>query len=69
MMYWTIKFPENLFDLQIMTLLTNTLYLVILSSLVLIIFALISNYGNRVSKNKTLNILSTLSISGMQFQV
>jgi iron(III) transport system permease protein len=64
MMYWTIKFPENLFDLQIMTLLTNTLYLVILSSLVLIIFALISNYGNRVTKNKTLNILSTLSISG-----
>jgi iron(III) transport system permease protein len=64
MMYWTIKFPENLFDLQIMTLLTNTLYLVVLSSLVLIIFALISNYGNRVTKNKTLNILSTLSISG-----
>ena len=64
MMYWTIKFPENLFDLQIMNLLTNTLYLVVLSSLVLIIFALISNYGNRVTKNKTLNILSTLSISG-----
>ena len=30
----------------------------------LIIFGLISNYGNRVNKNKTLNILSTLSISG-----
>ena len=64
MMYWTIKFPENLFDLQIINLLINTLYLVVLSSLVLIIFALISNYGNRVNKNKTLNILSTLSISG-----
>ena len=64
MLYWTIKFPENLFDLQITDLLLNTLYLVILSSLVLIIFSLISNYGNRVSKNKTLNILSTLSISG-----
>ena len=64
MMYWTIKFPENLFDLQIINLLINTLYLVVLSSLVLIIFALISNYGNRVTKNKTLNILSTLSISG-----
>ena len=36
----------------------------LLSSLVLIIFSLISNYGNRVSKNKTLNALSTLSISG-----
>ncbi len=64
MMYWTIKFPENLFDLKIIDLLINTLYLVVLSSLVLIIFALISNYGNRVTKNKTLNILSTLSISG-----
>jgi len=64
MMYWTIKFPENLFDLQITELLVNTLYLVILSSFILILFSLISNYGNRVSNNKTLNILSTLSISG-----
>tara|TARA_B100000963_G_scaffold360680_1_gene392513 strand:- start:628 stop:2247 length:1620 start_codon:yes stop_codon:yes gene_type:complete len=64
MLYWTIKFPENLFDLQITELFLNTLYLVILSSLVLIIFSLISNYGNRVSNNKTLNFLSTLSISG-----
>ena len=64
MLYWTIKFPENLFDLQIVNLLLNTLYLVLLSSLVLIVFSLISNYGNRVSKNKILNILSTLSISG-----
>ena len=64
MLYWTIKFPENLFDLQIIDLLLNTLYLVFLSSLILIIFSLISNYGNRVSNNKTLNILSTLSISG-----
>ena len=30
----------------------------------MIIFALISNYGNRVTKNKVLNALSTLSISG-----
>ena len=42
MLYWTIKFPENLFDLQIIDLLLNTLYLVFLSSLVLIIFSLIS---------------------------
>ena len=64
MLYWTIKFPENLFDLKITNLILNTLYLVLLSSLVLIIFSLISNYGNRVSNNKTLNFLSTLSISG-----
>ena len=64
MLYWTIKFPENLIDFKIIDLLLNTLYLVSLSSLVLIFFALISNFGNRVSKNKTLNTLSTLSISG-----
>ena len=64
MLYWTIKFPENFFDINVINLLLNTLYLVCLSSLVLIVFALISNYGNRVSKNKTLNFLSTLSISG-----
>ena len=64
MLYWTLKFPENFFDLQIFTLTINTIYLVSLSSLVLIILSLISNYGNRVSKNKTLNLLSTLSISG-----
>ena len=64
MLYWTVKFPDNLFDLNIMDLLINTLYLVSLSSLVLIIFALISNYGNRVSRQKILNVMSTLSISG-----
>ena len=64
MLYWTIKFPENFFDLKIIDLLINTLYLVFLSSLVLIIFSLISNYGNRVSNNKMLNFFSTLSISG-----
>jgi len=64
MMYWTIKFPENLFDLQIAQLLINTIYLVFLSGLVLLTFSLLSNYGNRVSNNKVLNFLSTLSISG-----
>ena len=64
MLYWTIKFPQNFFDLNVINLLLNTLYLVGLSSFVLRVFALISNYGNRVSKNKTLNFLSTLSISG-----
>ena len=64
MMYWTIKFPENFFDLPTIDLLMNTLYLVVLSSFVLITFSLISNYGNRVSNNKILNIFSTFSISG-----
>ena len=64
MLYWTIKFPENLFDIDIISLTLNTIYLVILSSIVLILFSLISNYGNRVSRNKVLNFLSTISISG-----
>ncbi len=64
MLYWTMKFPENLFDINIFSLTLNTIYLVILSSFFLIIFSLISNYGNRVSRNKILNFLSTISISG-----
>jgi len=64
MLYWTIKFPENLYDIDLISLTLNTIYLVVLSSLVLIIFSLISNYGNRVSNNKFLNFLSTISISG-----
>ena len=64
MLYWTIKFPENLFDLKVIELLLNTLYLALISSLVLIILSLLSNYGNRVSNNRALNVLSTLSISG-----
>ena len=64
MLYWTILFPENLQDLKVINLLLNTIYLVAISSLILITFSLISNYGNRVSNNKTLNYLSTLSISG-----
>ena len=64
MLYWTIKFPENLFDIDVISLTLNTIYLVLLSSIVLILFSLISNYGNRVSRNKILNFLSTISISG-----
>ena len=64
MLYWTIKFPENLYDIDIIELTLNTIYLVVLSSLVLIMFSLISNYGNRVSKNKFSNFLSMISISG-----
>jgi len=64
MLYWTILYSDNLFDLAVLDLLKNTLYLVFLSSLVLIIFSFITNYGNRVTKSKYLNVLTTLSISG-----
>jgi iron(III) transport system permease protein len=64
MLYWTIIFPKNFFDLKIFDLFTNTIYLVLLSSLTLIAFSFITNYGNRVSRSKLLNILTTFSISG-----
>ena len=64
MLYWTIIFPKNFFDLKIYDLFTNTIYLVLLSSLTLIVFSFITNYGNRVSRSKLLNILTTFSISG-----
>jgi len=64
MFYWTILFPKNFFDLNSQQLFMNTILLVSLSSLVLIFFSFISNYGNRVSRSKFLNILTTFSVSG-----
>jgi len=64
MLYWTLKYPKHFHDLNITQLFFNTIYLVILSSLVLIVFSFISNYGNRVSRSKFLNALTTFSISG-----
>ena len=64
MLYWTIIFPKHLADLNLIELFSNTIILVILSSFLLISLAFISNYGNRVSKSKFLEALTTFSISG-----
>ena len=64
MLYWTIIFPKHFIDLNVINLFVNTILLVFLSSIVLIFFAFISNYGNRVSKSKVLEVLTTFSISG-----
>jgi iron(III) transport system permease protein len=64
MLYWTIIFPKHLADLNLSELFFNTILLVLLSSVVLISLAFISNYGNRVSRSKLLEVLTTLSISG-----
>ena len=64
MLYWTIIFPKHLIDLDLINLFSNTIILVLLSSIVLISFAFISNYGNRLSKSKFLEMLTTFSISG-----
>ena len=59
MLYWTIIFPKNLFDLNTFQLFSNTIYLVFLSSIVLVVFSFIPNYGNRVTRSKFLNFLTT----------
>ena len=64
MLYWTIIFPKHLADLNLFDLFSNTIILVLLSSIVLISFAFISNYGNRLSRSKFLETLTTFSISG-----
>ena len=64
MLYWTISFPKHLADLDLVKLLSNTMLLVLLSSSLLISLSFISNYGNRVTKSKFLNILTTFSVSG-----
>ena len=64
MLYWTIIFPKHFIDLNIIELLLNTMLLVFLSSSLLISLAFISNYGNRVSRSKILEVLTAFSISG-----
>ncbi len=64
MIYWTFKFPKYFQDIDILSLNINTLLLVVASSIFLIFFSFLTNFGSRVSKNKILEYLSFLSISG-----
>ena len=64
MLYWTLSFPKHLADLNLLKLFLNTIFLVLLSSALLIFLSFISNYGNRVTKSKMLDTLTTFSISG-----
>ena len=64
MLYWTIIFPKNFMDLDISQLFINTIILVLLTSFVLLIFSFLSNYGNRVTRSKLLQYMSTFSITG-----
>tara|TARA_Y100001958_G_C21227863_1_gene553310 strand:- start:71 stop:1684 length:1614 start_codon:yes stop_codon:yes gene_type:complete len=64
MIYWTFKFPKYLQDINIINLNLNTLLLVFCASIILILFSLITNFGNRISKSKLLDYLSFISISG-----
>jgi len=64
MIYWTVKFPKYIYDLNILEINLNTLMLVGLASFSIVIISLFINYGSRISKSKILNYLTNFSISG-----
>ena len=64
MIYWTLKFPKYIQDINILKINLNTMYLVGLASFVLVFISLFINYGSRISKSKILNYLTNFSISG-----
>ena len=64
MLYWTIKFPKYIQDINIIELNLNTLFLVLSASFLLIILSLLTNFGNRINKSKVMEYLSFISISG-----
>ena len=64
MIYWTMKFPKYIQDIDIFKINLNTLMLVGLASALIVIVSLFINYGSRISKSKILNYLTIFSISG-----
>ena len=64
MIYWTVKFPKYIQDIDLFKINLNTLMLVGLASALIVIISLFINYGSRISKSKILNYLTTFSISG-----
>ncbi len=64
MIYWTIKFPKYIQDINIIDLNINTLLLVLLASIFIVLISLFINYGSRISKSKILTYLTNFSVSG-----
>ena len=64
MVYWTIKFPKYIQDLDLLKLNLNTLLLVGLASITLVSISLYINYGSRIARSKILNYITNFSISG-----
>ena len=64
MIYWTLKFPKYIQDIDVFKINLNTLMLVGLASIFIVIVSLFINYGSRISKSKILNYLTNFSISG-----
>ena len=68
MIYWTIKFPKYIQDIDIFKINLNTLLLVGLASLFIVTISLFINYGSRVSKSKILILLLIFQYLVMQYQ-
>ena len=64
MLYWTVKFPKYIQDINIIKINLNTLLLVGLASLSIVFISLFLNYGSRITKSKILNYLTNFSVSG-----
>ncbi len=64
MIYWTVKFPKYIQDIDIFKINLNTLILVGLASAFIVTISLFINYGSRISKSRILNYITTFSISG-----
>ncbi len=64
MIYWTLKFPKYIQDIDILLINLNTLILVGLASTFIVLVSLFINYGSRISKSKILNYITNFSISG-----
>ena len=64
MIYWTVKFPKYIQDINIIKINLNTLSLVGLASFIIVLVSLFINYGSRVSKSKILSYLTNFSVSG-----
>ena len=64
MIYWSIIHSNYFYNFDLLALNLNTLFLILTTSSILLSFAFLCNFGNRLLKNKFLNIISNLSISG-----
>ena len=64
MVFWTQRYPEYINISEFFSLNLNTIYLVIISSIVILITSFISNFSNRVSNKKSLKFINIFSISG-----
>ena len=64
MIFWTFQFPEYFSNIDLFKLNVNTLRIVIITSLILIILSVITNFSIRVLKSRLLNFISFFSVSG-----